>query len=104
MVENYLRHQNFPDAISKKGDEAYLGRACKKFSVANGQLMYKGNRLMVTGKQRKINIIHDVHQLLGNNVKALLPTKRYRMNFIGILSSAMWQSISKAAIIARNIS
>ena len=74
-MENYLRHQNFPDGISKKGDETNLGRVCKTFSVANGQLMYKGNRLMVTGKERKIDIIHDVHQLLGNNVKA------FRKNF-----------------------
>ena len=64
-MENYLRHQKFP------GDKANFRRACKKFSVANGQLMYKGNRLVVTDKQRRIDIIHDVHQGLGNNVKAV---------------------------------
>ena len=71
LVENYLRHQKFPDGISTKGDKANFRRACKKFSVANGQLMYKGNRLVVTDKQRRIDIIHDVHQGLGNNVKAV---------------------------------
>ena len=66
--------------------------------------MCKGNRLVVTGKQRRIDIIHDVHQRLGNNVKLELPpTKRYRVDFIGIPSSMMWQTMSKAAIIARNI-
>ena len=33
--------------------------------------MYKGNRLVFTDKQRRIDIIHDVHQGLGNNVKAV---------------------------------
>ena len=71
-MENYLRHQKFPDGISTKGDKANFRRAYKKFSVANGQLMYKGNRLVVTDKQRRIDIIHDVHQGLGNNVKVVL--------------------------------
>ena len=71
LVENYLRHQKFPDGISTKGDKANFRRACKKFSVANGQLMYNGKILVVTDKQRRIDIIHDVHQGLGNNVKAV---------------------------------
>ena len=33
--------------------------------------MYKGNRLLVTDKWCRIDIIHDVHQRLGNNVKAV---------------------------------
>ena len=47
LVENYLRHQRFPAGISTKGDMANFR------IVANGQLMYKGNRLVVTDKQRK---------------------------------------------------
>ena len=39
LVENYLRNQKFPDGISTKGDKANFRRACKKFSVANEQLM-----------------------------------------------------------------
>ena len=70
-MENYLRHQKFPYGISAKGDKVNFRRACKNFSVANGQLMYKGNRLVVTDKQRRIDIIHDVHEGLGNNVKAV---------------------------------
>ena len=70
LVENYLRHQKFPDGISTKGDKANFRRACKKFSVASDQLMYKGKRLVVTDKRRRIDIIHDVHQGLGNNIKA----------------------------------
>ena len=56
LVDNYLRYQKFPDDISTKGDI---------------QLMYKGNRLVVTYKQRRIDIIHDVHQELGNNVNVV---------------------------------
>ena len=33
--------------------------------------MYNGNKLVVTDKQRRIDIIHDVCQDLGNNVKAV---------------------------------
>ena len=33
--------------------------------------MCKGNRLVITDKQRRIDIIHDVHQELDNNVKAV---------------------------------
>ena len=61
-MENYLRHQKFPDDISTKTDKANFRKACKKFSVAIGQLMYKGNRLVATGKQRRIDKIHGVHQ------------------------------------------
>ena len=71
LAENYTRHQKFPDGISTKGNKANFGRACKKFSVSNGQLMYKGNRPVFTDKQRRIDIIDDVHQGLGNNVKAV---------------------------------
>ena len=68
LVENYLRHQKFPDGSSTKGDKVNFRRACKKFSVANGQT---DDRLLVTEKQRRTDIIHDVHQGLGNNVKAV---------------------------------
>ena len=40
LVENCLRHQKFPDSISTKGDKTSFRRACNKFRVANGQLMY----------------------------------------------------------------
>ena len=68
-MENYLQHQKFPDGTSTKGDKTNFRRACKKFGVANGQLMHRVNRLVVTDKQRRIDIIHDIHQGLDNNVK-----------------------------------
>ena len=71
LVENYLRHQKFPDCISTKGDKANFRRACKKFSVANGQLLYNGNILVVTDKQRRVDLIHYVHQGLGSSVEAV---------------------------------
>ena len=43
LVEIYLRHQKFADGTSTKGDKTNIRRACKKFSVANGQLIHKGN-------------------------------------------------------------
>ena len=50
LVKNYLRYQKFPKGISTKGDKANFRRICKKVRVANGQLIYKGNRLVVTDK------------------------------------------------------
>ena len=71
-MENYLRHQKFPDDISTKGEKGNFRRACKKFSVANGQLIYKGNKLVVTDKQCRIDIIQNVHQRSRSNVKAVV--------------------------------
>ena len=70
-MESYSWHRKYPDGISAKGDKENFRSDCKKFHVANGQLMYKGNGLVVTDKQRRIDIIHDVHQGLGNNVQAV---------------------------------
>ena len=95
FVENYLRHQRFPYGISAKGDKANFRRACKKFSVANGQLMYKSNRLVVPDKQRRIDIIHDVHQGLRNNVKAVaLPSHLGKTsNYQKVSSRFYWYTI-----------
>ena len=94
-MENYLRHQKFPYGISAKGDNVNFRRACKNFSVANGQLMYKGNRLVVTDKQRRIDIIHDVHQGLGNNVKAVALSSHLgkTSNYQKVLSRFYWYTI-----------
>ena len=108
LVKNYLRHQIFPDGISTKVNKANFRRACRRFSVANVQLIYKGNRLAVRDKQRRIDIIHDVHQELGNTVKTLpilshlgrtFTYQKVSSRFYWYTSSTIWQTISKAAII-----
>ena len=33
--------------------------------------MYKGNRLVVTSKQHRIDIIYDIDRGLGNNIRAV---------------------------------
>ena len=78
FVKNYFRQQKFPDGISTKGDKANFRRTCKTFSVANGQLMYKGNKLVVTDKLRRTDIIHDVHQGSGNSVKGVTISSHLR--------------------------
>ena len=90
-----MRHKKFPDVISTEGDKANFRRACKKFSVANGQLIYKGNRLVVTDKQRRIDIIHDVHQGLGNNVKAVAMSSHLgrTSTYQKVLSRFYWYTI-----------
>ena len=41
LVKKYLRHQIFPDGISTKVNMANFRRACRRFSVANAQLIYR---------------------------------------------------------------
>ena len=82
-MENYLRHQKLPDSITIR------------------QIFEKPTRSSAFQMDN-----------LGNNVKAVVVSshlrrtstyQRYRVDFLGILSSMIWQTTSKAAIIARNI-
>ena len=56
-IENYLRHKKYPDGTSAKGDKARFRRACKKFNLVNGQMMYKGNRFVIS--MNRVEEIHD---------------------------------------------
>ena len=68
-IENYLRRKKYPNDTSAKVDKANFRRACKKFNLVTGQMMYKGNRLLIIDEQRQRDIIHDAHQGLGDNDK-----------------------------------
>ena len=48
LVESYLRHNKYPDDVSNKGEKANFRRACKKFSIVDGQFKFDGNRLVIT--------------------------------------------------------
>ena len=74
--------------------------------------MYKGNRLVVTSKQHRIDIIYDIDRGLGNNIRAVAMSSHLgrTSTYQKVSRWFYWHnivtgghSISKAAIIARNI-
>ena len=70
-IEKYVREKTYPPEMSgDKGKKANFRKACKPFSIANGQLMYKNSRLVITSKERQQTIIHDIHVGLGEDSKA----------------------------------
>lgn len=53
----------YPDDTSTKGDQANCRRSC---NLVSGQIMLKGNRLVIIDKQRL-----DAYQSLGDNAKVV---------------------------------
>ena len=112
VMDSALNSKLYSKILSPKVNKANFRTACKRFSVANAQLIYKGNRLAVRDKQRRIDIIHDVYQELGNTVKTVpisshlgrtFTYQKVSSRFYWYTSSTIWQTISKAAIIGWNI-
>ena len=62
----------YPVGISAddKGKKANFRKACKPFSVINGQLVYKMNRLVISSEKKQQEIIHDIHVGLGDAPQA----------------------------------
>ena len=67
-MENYLSHQKFPERILQKEIREILEESARS---SNCKWANDVKMLMVTDKQRKIDIIHDLHQALGNSVKVV---------------------------------
>ena len=70
-VEEFLRNKTYPKGILKdKGKKSNFRKACKNFSIVNGDLMYKEKRRVVFEVERRTAIIHDVHEGIGDNSMA----------------------------------
>ena len=70
-VEEFLRNKTYPKGILKgKGKKSNFKKACKNFSIANGDLMYNKKREVVFEVERRTAIIHDVHEGIGDNSMA----------------------------------
>ena len=65
-IERYLKHKKYPDGTSAKCDKANFRKACKKFNLVNGEIMKKGNRLVIIDERRRRDITEDFHQGLGD--------------------------------------
>ena len=70
-VEEFLRNKTYPKGILKdKGKKSNFRKACKNFSIVNGNIMYKEKQRAVFEVQRRTVIIHDVHEGIGENSTA----------------------------------
>ena len=70
-VETYLRDGCYPSAIKdNKVKKANFRKACKPFSLLNGQLMYKGTKQVIASSEKQTKIVKDVHAGLGEDSKA----------------------------------
>ena len=69
-IERYLRENIYPDGIKDKGKKANFRKACKSFSIINGQFMYKSNRLVIDSEKKQQEIIRDIHVGLGDAPQA----------------------------------
>ena len=70
-VEEFLRNKTYPKGILKdKGKKSNFRKACKNFSIVDGDLMYKEKRRVVFEVERRTAIIHDVHEGIGDSSMA----------------------------------
>ena len=70
-VIEFSRNKTYPKGILKdKGKKSYLRKACKNFSIVNGDLMYKEKRRVVYEVERRTAIIHNVHEGIRDNLMA----------------------------------
>ena len=73
VIEKYLRESSYPSEITatvNKGKKANFRKACKPFSILNGQLMYNNTRLVISSKEKQQTIIKYVRVGLGGDPKA----------------------------------
>ena len=85
-VEEFLTNKTYPKGILKdKGKKSNITKACKNFSIVNGDLMYKEKRRVVFEVERRSTIIHNVHKEIGDNSKVMsLRTKKFLNDFSGM--------------------
>ena len=78
-VEEFLRNKTYPKGILKdKGKKSNFRKACKNFSIVNGDLMYKEKR----------RAVFEVERRTYDNTRC---TRRNRRQFNGqSLGSSPW--------------
>ena len=70
-IESYIRNKTYPEKLKDKGRKANFRKACKKFTIADGHLTYKGKRRVIFEESRKRSIIHDVHEGISDSPEAV---------------------------------
>ena len=66
--EEYLINKTYPSTISARdyGSKSNFWGAAKRYEVKHGHLFYK-KRLVIKDKERKMEIITDVHRDIGDS-------------------------------------
>ena len=64
-IEVYVRNHEYPLNLPRKGKSNFR-RACEKFSISNGEFVYKNKRLVIIEKGRQMEIIKDIHEGFGS--------------------------------------
>ena len=75
-IENYIRTKQYPEEIRDKGQKANFRRATKKFSLQNG-IFCKDGRMVITETGAQRQIISDLHQGIGEDIKAVALAAHY---------------------------
>ena len=87
VVKEFVRRKIYPKEIAKdKGKKVNFRRTCKNFSIKDGELFYKKSRQVIFDEQQKIEIVHDIHEGIGENARSKAMANRvfhkylYRVN------------------------
>ena len=68
VVEEFLRRKIYPKEIAKDKDKkANFRKTCKNVSTKDGELFYKKSRKVIFDEEQKIEIVHDIHEGIGEN-------------------------------------
>ena len=92
-VEEFLRNKTYPKgALKDKGKKSNFRKACKNFSIVNGDLMYKEKRRVEFEVERRTAIIHDLHEGIGDNsmAKALAVHRGHESTYQKISERFFW--------------
>ena len=93
-IEVYVRNHEYPLNLPRKGKSNFR-RACEKFSISNGEFVYKNKRLVIIEKGRQMEIIKDIHEGLGDTAhsKAMASHKGRDSTYSEISERFFWYTI-----------
>ena len=95
-VEEFLRNKTYPKGILKdKGKKPNFRKACRDFSIVNGDLMYKEKPRVVFEVERRTAIIYDVYEGIGDNsmAKALAAHRGRESTYQKISEQFFWHGM-----------
>ena len=67
----------YPEDLKPWGEKSNFKRACKNYSIKDGQFVYKEKRVVVLENQRQSEIIEDVHQGIGESSHSKAMSSHY---------------------------
>ena len=95
-IMDFLRSRKYPENILKdKGKRANFRKACKHFTLVNGQMFYKHSRLVILSNEEQRSIIKDIHAGLGEDPhsKALAAHRGRDTTYEKIIARFFWRNI-----------